>query len=234
MEEYCILKHLWDSSTLFWCDYYDGAIRQFVVSHFAVASFPLRQRRASLTYTEYSFQEVQHLSALQTGLRIMPSLLVGVLLNFTTGLFVDRVPVIWIVTVSSVLCSVAPLLMAVISPTAPYWTNAFFAQLLAPVSTDVLFTIGLIIISDNFPDTTQALAGAVFNTANQFGQALSLAVMQIVSTLVTKDSNNKNETLAYMEGLRASFWTMFAFMMTCVLWGFIGLRKTGHIGLKRD
>ena len=164
----------------------------------------------------------------------MPSLLVGVVLNFTTGLFVDRLPALWIVTVSSIICAIAPLLMAVIKVDYPYWANAFIAQLLAPVSTDVLFTVGLIIISDNFPDNTQALAGAVFNTASQLGQALAVGIMQIVSTLVTKDSGNKTKALAVMEGLRASFWTMFAFMMVCTLWGAIGLRKTGKVGLKRD
>ncbi|PTB59943.1 hypothetical protein M431DRAFT_514499 [Trichoderma harzianum CBS 226.95] len=180
------------------------------------------------------FQEVQHLSPLQTGLRIMPSLLVGVALNVTTGLFVHRVPALWIVTVSSIICSVAPLLMAVIKVQSPYWANAFIAQVLAPMSTDVLFTVGLIIISDNFPDNTQALAGAVFNTASQLGQALTLGIMQIVSTLVTKDYSDKILPMARLEGLRASFWTMFGFMMLCTLWGAIGLRNTGRVGLKRD
>ncbi|KAJ4865651.1 major facilitator superfamily domain-containing protein [Trichoderma breve] len=150
------------------------------------------------------FQEVQHLSPLQTGLRIMPSLLVGVILNVTTGLFVHRVPALWIVTVSSIICSVAPLLMAVIKVQSPYWANAFIAQVLAPMSTDVLFT------------------------------ALTLGIMQIVSTLVTKDHSDKILPMARLEGLRASFWTMFGFMMLCTLWGAIGLRNTGRVGLKRD
>ncbi|KJK75561.1 hypothetical protein H634G_08925 [Metarhizium anisopliae BRIP 53293] len=185
-------------------------------------------------FSSLFFQEVQHLSALQTGLRIIPSLVVGVILNFTTGLFVDRVPALWLVTGSSVICSISPLLMAAIKVQSPYWTNAFIAQLLSPVSTDVLFTVGLIIISDNFPDDTQALAGAVFNTASQFGQALVLGVMQIVSTVVTKDNSGKSMPMAVMEGLRASFWTMFGLMMVCTLWGAVGLRKTGKVGLKRD
>ncbi|KAK2594634.1 hypothetical protein QQS21_007671 [Conoideocrella luteorostrata] len=180
------------------------------------------------------FQEVQHLSALQTGIRILPSLVVGVFLNFTTGLFVDRVPALWLVAASSVICALAPILMAVIDVQSPYWANAFVAQLLAPISTDILFTVGLIIISDSFSDDTQALAGAVFNTASQFGQALSVAVMQIVSTLVAKNSGEGDVTAAVMEGLRASFWTMFAFMMLCTLVGAAGLRRTGRIGLKRD
>lgn len=187
-----------------------------------------------LTLMFRSFQEVQHLSALQTGIRILPSLVVGVILNFTTGLFVDRIPAIWLVTVSSVLCAVAPVLMAVIKVDSPYWTNAFIAHLLAPVNTDVLFTVGLIIISDNFPDDTQALAGAVFNTASQFGQALIVGVLQIISTLVSEGGQSSSRTPAAMEGLRASFWAMFGFMAVCTVVGMVGLRKTGRIGLKQD
>ena len=180
-----------------------------------------------------SFQEVQELSALQAGLRILPSLVVGTILNFTTGYLVDRIPAIYLVALPCVVCSAAPLLMAVIKTQAPYWSNAFVAQLLAPISTDILFTVGLIVISENFPDNTQALAGAVFNTASQFGQALMLAILQVVSSMVTKESNKRPERLAVMEGLRASFWAMFAFMMACVVFG-VGLRKTGRVGLKRD
>lgn len=228
VEEYCVFQHLWYSGSFVRCNNSHGVVLQSVVSAKPVTS------QHFCTNKDSSFQEVQHLSALQTGLRIIPSLVVGVILNFTTGLFVDRVPALWLVTGSSVICSISPLLMAAIKVQSPYWTNAFIAQLLSPVSTDVLFTVGLIIISDNFPDDTQALAGAVFNTASQFGQALVLGIMQIVSTVVTKDNSGKSMPMAVMEGLRASFWTMFGLMMVCTLWGAVGLRKTGKVGLKRD
>lgn len=123
--------------------------------------------------------------------------------------------------------------MAVIQPSWPYWGNAFVAQLLQPVASDALFTVGLIVITEVFPDNTQALAGAVFNTAAQFGTALGLAVMQVVSTVVTDQSDREN-TEAKMEGYRASFWTMFGFMILCTVVGFVGLRKAGRVGLKRD
>lgn len=182
----------------------------------------------------FSFQEVQHLSALQAGLRILPSLVVGVVLNFTTGLLVDKVSARWTVTISSIVCAVAPLLMAVAQPSWPYWGNAFIAQILSPVSTDILFTVGLIIISDVFPDNTQALAGAVFNTASQFGQALCVGIMQIVSTQVRQSKGDEKDTTAILEGLRAAFWAMFAMMMLCGGMGVLGMRKTGRVGLKRE
>lgn len=103
-----------------------------------------------------------------------------------------------------------------------------------PFSVDVLFTVGLIIITNIFPEDKQSVAGAVFNTAAQFGNAFGLAVMQVVSSLVSKDHGGIEPSEVLMKGYRASFWTMFAFMMACVIIAGAGLRKIGKIGLKQD
>lgn len=157
----------------------------------------------------------------------------GTLVNLVIGFIVHKTPAVWIAAISSLLCAGSPLLMAVIHPSWPYWGNAFVAQLLQPLNVDALFTVGLIVITDIFPDDTQALAGAVFNTSAQFGQALGLAVMQVVSTVVTAQSHSP-ETQALLEGYRASFWTMFGFMLLCTVVSYLGLRKAGRVGLKRD
>lgn len=182
-----------------------------------------------------SFQEVQKLSALQASIRILPSLIVGVALNFSTGLVVDKISAVWLVVGSSVLCAIAPLLMALVQPQWPYWYNAFFAQLLMPISGDVLFTVGLIVVSNVFPEDTQSLAGAVFNTAAQFGSSLGLTVMQVVSTLTAKgEPGAAGSPEKLMAGYRATFWAMFALMVSCAFVGMFGLRRAGKVGAKRD
>lgn len=155
-------------------------------------------------------------------------------MNFTTGLFVHKVPALWISVITSILTACAPLLMAITQPQWTYWATAFLAQVLMPISCDVLFTVGLIIITDIFPEDKQAIAGAVFNTAAQFGNAFGLAIMQVISTLVTKNHDDMGRSKALIEGFRASFWTMFAMMLACVIIGGIGLRKTGKVGLKQE
>jgi hypothetical protein len=97
---------------------------------------------------------VQDLSALQASLRILPSLVVGAALNLTTGLLVHKMPAFYLVLIMSILSAGAPLLMAMINPHWPYWYDAFFAQLLSPLSADVLFTVGLLVVSDVFPTRT--------------------------------------------------------------------------------
>ncbi|KAF5680027.1 aminotriazole resistance protein [Fusarium heterosporum] len=180
------------------------------------------------------FQEVQHLSALNAAIRILPSVVVGVALNFTTGLVVHKIPAIWLIVTTSILTAISPLLMALISPTWTYWSAAFFAQILMPFSADVLFTVGLIVVTETFPEDKQAIAGSVFNAASQFGNAVGLAVMQVVSTLVTKQHKGVPAVEALLEGYKASFWTMFAFMILCATIGGAGLRKAGRVGVKQD
>lgn len=126
--------------------------------------------------------------------------------------------------------------MALVNPKWPYWYAEFPAQILEPLSADVLFTVGLITVSEVFPEDTQALAGAVFNTAGQFGTSMGLALMGVVSGIVSRDSKyvDKASPAALEIGYRAGFWTAFALMiLTCVLC-VVGLRKVGRIGLKKD
>jgi hypothetical protein len=113
----------------------------------------------------------------EAAIRILPSTVVGLGLNLMTGLIVHKIPAVWLVAVTSLLSSGSPLLMAIINPSWSYWIGAFFAQILLPFSIDVLFTVGLIIVTEVFPEKNQSLAGAVFNTAAQFGNALGLAIV---------------------------------------------------------
>ena len=123
--------------------------------------------------------------------------------------------------------------MAVIEPAWSYWSGAFFAQILLPFSIDVLFTVGLSIVTEVFSDDNQALAGAVFNVAAQFGNALGLAAMQAVSTSVMNRHADAESSGALLDGYRASFWTAFALVLICSLVGGFGLRGARKVGLKQ-
>ncbi|KAH7190939.1 major facilitator superfamily domain-containing protein [Fusarium oxysporum] len=200
---------------------------------FSLATLPLFVVLNSVDLlTSLYFQEIQYLSAVDAGIRILPSTVVGLGLNLMTGLIVHKIPAVWLVAVSSLLSSGSPLLMAVINPSWSYWVGAFFAQILLPFSIDVLFTVGLIIITEVFPEKNQSVAGAVFNTAAQFGNALGLAIVQVVSAAVTNQKINPKSPEALLEGYRASFWTLFSLMLVCVLVAALGLRGAGKVGSK--
>ena len=107
---------------------------------------------------------------------------------------------------------------------------------MSPLAADVLFTIGILIISDVFPARTQALAGAVFNTLAQLGTSIGLTTTSVISVAVTRESHfaRKNSPQALLEGYRASFWTLFAWAVIACVLGAFGLRKVGKVGEKRD
>ena len=128
-------------------------------------------------------------------------------MNLSTGLVVDKVSAIWLVVGSSALCGIVPLLMALIQPQWEYRYNAFFSQIPVPISGDVLFTIGLIVVSNVFPEDMQSLAGAVFNTAAHFGSSLGLTIMQVMSTLTAKGQPGASGS---PENLMAGYLATFA------------------------
>ena len=100
----------------------------------------------------------------------------------------------------------------------------------------VIFTAGILLISEVFPDQTQALAGAVFNTVGQFGQAIGLALIGVVSDSITSNSKytDKTSPAALLVGYRAGFWMCTGWMALICIIGALGLRKSGTVGLKRD
>ncbi|KAG9738999.1 MFS general substrate transporter, partial [Aureobasidium melanogenum] len=182
------------------------------------------------------FQQVQGSSALGASIRILPSLVTAVLTNVSTGYFVNRMPVMWMVLISCGLSALSPLFMAIINPGWPYWYMAFFAQLLQGISMNVLFTVGLLIISAIFPPHTQALGGAVFNTCAQLGTSIGLTITSVISDSRTAASgySDKTSPQALMTGYRAVFWALFAWMLVVLCAGVGGLRRVGKIGVKRD
>ena len=99
-----------------------------------------------------------------------------------------------------------------------------------------MFTVAALVITDVFPEKTQALGGAVFQTVAQFGTSLGLATMASISTSVTDQSRykDKDSPPALMEGYRVSFWVSFGWtLLACVIGG-LGLRRLGNVGLKRE
>lgn len=187
-------------------------------------------------YTSLYFQEVQSLTSLQTALRFLPEVFSGAILNILTGFYAHKFHAGYLVSISTLLSGIAPLLMAITNPSWSYWYSAFWAMLILPVSADILFTVGALVVTSAFPPTTQALAGAVFQTVAQFGNSLGLAIMASISLSVTaaSDAPAKDNAAALLEGYRVAFWVSFGWVLLAVVVGGLGLRKAGKIGVKRE
>ncbi|KAI4728787.1 MFS general substrate transporter [Aureobasidium sp. EXF-10728] len=185
-------------------------------------------------YSSLFFQQVQGVSAIGASLRILPALVMAVVANIACGYFVNRMPVMWVVVVSCALSAVSPLLMALLRPEWSYWNMAFIAQVLQPLSTDVLFTIGILVISAVFPPRTQALGGAVFNTCSQLGTSIGLTITAVIADSQTAATSSDDLPHDLMVGYRLVFWVLFGWMVLVCLTGAFGLRNIGKIGTKQD
>lgn len=208
---------------------------------------------ATETFLTFLFQDVQKLSATAASVRFLPGKLgilsdredlliltvtepvVGALLNIMMGLYVHRMRANWALLASFVASAVSPLLLAVMRPHATYWEFIFPAVALIPISADVLYTISQLIITAEFEENTQALAGGVFNTMAQIGKSVGLALSAIVASSVSekaKSSASHEERL--LEGYRAAWWFTMAATAACFFVTLFGLRNIGKVGLKRE
>lgn len=179
------------------------------------------------------FQRVQDLPVLAAAIRFIPDVIVGIILNVTTGLMINRVPAYYLVLITSAICALSPMLMAIIDPLWSWWYCAFWAMLLLPLSADVIFTVANLIITESFPDNSQALAGAVFNTMAQLGTSIGISVMAVISSSVNQERNG-DESGLLMPGYRAVFWACFALMLVTTVVGIYGLRGIRKIGINRN
>ena len=187
--------------------------------------------------TNLFFQRVQRLSAFQAGLRYSPGVVTGIVMSLVMGLIVHRIRGNVIIGVFSFLSLAAPIIMALINPEWIYWRAAFPAIILNTFSADATFTISNLLISASFPADTQALAGGVFNTISQLGNAvgMTLAIL-IAQTVTSEDTANGDAADAdpaqLLKGDRATYWFFFGLLTSALCVSVVGLHRVGVVGSK--
>jgi hypothetical protein len=92
-----------------------------------------------------SFQKVQGLPPVQVSLNFLPNIVIGLIINPLTGLFIQRVSAYQLLVISSIIAALSPLAMILIDPSWSFWRCAFWAILLSPVSVDGMFSAALIL-----------------------------------------------------------------------------------------
>lgn len=83
-----------------------------------------------------SFQKVEGLSALESSLRFLPHVIMGVAVNIITGLLIAKVKVRTLAFVSALVTMIAAPLMATVDVGENYWLAPFWAMFLSPVNPD--------------------------------------------------------------------------------------------------
>lgn len=189
---------------------------------------------ATEVFISFLFQEVQGLSATAASVRFLPEPVAGAVTNILVGLYVHRLRANWALIATFVVSGIAPLLLAVMTPGSSYWEFIFPAITLVPISCDVLWTISQLVITAEFEENTQALAGGVFNTVAQIGKSVGLAMSAIVASSITQKRKMGSHDEQLLEGYRGAWWFTFAATMACIVVTILGLRNIGKVGVKRD
>ena len=101
-------------------------------------------------------------------------------------------------------------------------------------TTPVLYTTSMLIITSSFPAKTQSLAGGVFNTISQIGNAVGLAAGGVIAASVTAGKGGAKSRSAVLEGYHGTFWACFGAGLLVAVVSMAGLRKAGKVGLKVD
>lgn len=189
------------------------------------------------------FQVSQQLSPIETAVRFLPLVVVGLCINVVAAMTMDKVSAGVLCVIGGVFSAIGPLLFALQDLSWIYWVSAFPALVLSIISTDLLFNISNLVITTNFPGKSQALAGGVFSTVAQLGNSIGLAVTAMIAAAVQNTAGgHKMATtsggLTYdysvLQGYRSGFWTCFAAAVVSTLISSIGLRKAGKVGKKKE
>lgn len=105
-----------------------------------------REMVRDLANRRNSFQQVEGLPALQSSLRFLPHVIMGICVNAATAYLISRVQVQTLAVVSALITVVAPALMATIKVGENYWYSPFWALFLSPVNPDGRFLSAFLLL----------------------------------------------------------------------------------------
>ncbi|KAK7450578.1 hypothetical protein VKT23_012887 [Stygiomarasmius scandens] len=184
------------------------------------------------------YQNFLHLTPLDTVARLSPMFVTGVICNVIVATFINRVPMVILVTIGTTLTSAAALLFAVIEPDAVYWAFGFPAAIVSVFGADFVFAPGTMYIASVSAPHEQSVAGATFQTITQLGTSLGVAVSTVVFNRI-----ERRQMLTYPHGdlkrdirlpaYHAAEWSNFAFGILATIIGLLFLRRIGVIGHRK-
>ncbi|KAE8225044.1 hypothetical protein CF319_g2158 [Tilletia indica] len=179
-------------------------------------------------------QLVQDVTPLQTSIRFLPMIFVGILINFLSGWLLPKVRPVWMITVGSAGGCGAAILFSLMSPHAPYFSGMFFVMVLV-VLTDFAFPVAQLYSVRSVGRQHAALAGSLFSTTVRVASSIGLALTSAISTAVARQYANShpdvesNDPAALLRGYRAAGWTCAAFSLFAIALAFIALRDVAPL-----
>jgi hypothetical protein len=160
----------------------------------------------------------------------------GLCVQILMGVIISKVKIGPAVVFAGILSCIPPILAAIMTPSDSYWEFIFPAVLLNAVGPDVLYTASNLIVTDAFPERTQALAGGVFNTVAQFGKSFGLSLSSVVASSVSMslDGQGRTRQNVLAQGYNAAWWFILSITALTIFVSMWGLRSVPRLGVKRE
>ncbi|KAH7009486.1 major facilitator superfamily domain-containing protein [Ilyonectria destructans] len=191
---------------------------------------------ASEQLTALYLEDVLGVSALTSSLYFLPAPICGALMNVAIGLMLPYLRPSVAVPVACLTSSVAPVLLAALCRVngPGYWRAVFEAMAINPLGADAIYTIANVVITDAFPEKTQALAGGVFNMIAQIGKSVGIATTAIIAARVSAQAGGDDAKEALLLGYKAGWWYNSAMGLVAVPLTLWGLKRVEKLGVKRE
>ncbi|KAJ0122694.1 uncharacterized protein J7T55_003210 [Diaporthe amygdali] len=192
---------------------------------------------ASEQLTALYLQDVRGFSTLTSSLYFLPAPVCGILTNIAVALLLPYLKASFAVPVACFVSGLAPLLLAALCQAhgPSYWQAVFQAMAINPLGADLMYTIAMLVVTDAFPQKTQALAGGVFNMVAQIGKSVGIATTAIIAQQVSSPLMlNSDSKEAMLRGYHAGWWYNCGLSFVSVFVSLWGLRSIGRLGVKRD
>ncbi|KAK2466613.1 hypothetical protein APHAL10511_000871 [Amanita phalloides] len=188
------------------------------------------------------YQNYLNLKPIPTMLRFIPMFITGVILNVVVVLTIHRVSVIYLLGLGTFVTGIAPIFLAVVIPSAPYWAFGFPSAVFAVFGADFVFAAGTIYVAKVVKPNEQSLSGALFQTMTQIGTSIGVSVTTIVfdrvlaqdarklGVLIDDTTQNLAPKSAQLKAYQAAQFTAFAFGMIATVFVLLFFRGVGIIG----
>lgn len=171
------------------------------------------------------YQDYKRYSPFGSALHSLPASLCGVIAAVAVMWVVPRFRAPHILAVGGILSGAACILYAAEPAGTSYWAMEFIACCCLPFGADMTVAVGSILMSNMSHDDEQSVAGALFQTSVQIGQALGTCVTSLIVSEVHANTGD------LLQGVRAAFYFCSAFPWAIATFAVFGLRK---IGLAKD
>ena len=154
-------------------------------------------------------QQVLNFSPLQTGLAFLPQTLAAAVASGVAARLVGRLGVRTLLLSGMASLTIGALLLSRLSPDGSYLTGVLPGLLLISVGLGFGFTVGTLAATSGIEARWQGVASGVFNTSQQVGGAVGLAILATVAGAITESMAESSPVGSAPEALTSGFAVAF-------------------------